>query len=44
MQKDFEKSILLQCKLVGKAQEVVSSLSLEESLQNDVLKEAILNI
>nr|XP_033961533.1 uncharacterized protein LOC117463411 [Pseudochaenichthys georgianus] len=34
--------ILLQCKLVGKAQEVVSSLSLEESLQYEVLKESIL--
>lgn len=34
--------ILLQCKLVGKAQEVVSSLPLEDSLQYDVLKEAIL--
>lgn len=34
--------ILLHCKLVGKAQEVVSSLSLEESLQYDVLKESIL--
>lgn len=34
--------ILLQCKLVGKAQEVVSSLSLEESLCYEVMKEAIL--
>lgn len=34
--------ILLQCKLVGKAQEVVSSLSLEESLKYEMLKEAIL--
>ena len=34
--------ILLHCKLVGKAQEVVSSLTLEDSLQYDVLKEAIL--
>ena len=33
---------LLQCKLVGKAQEVVSSLSLEDSLQYDILKESIL--
>ena len=33
--------ILLQCKLVGKAQEVVLSLSLEESLQYDVLKGSI---
>lgn len=31
--------LLLQCKLVGKAQEVVSALSLEDSLQYDV-KEA----
>ena len=35
-------SILLQCKLVGKAQEVVASLSLESSLEYDVLKESIL--
>lgn len=34
--------ILLQCKLVGKALEVVSSLSLKDSLQYDVLKESIL--
>ena len=34
--------ILLQCKLVGKAQEVVSSLSLETSLQYAVVKESIL--
>lgn len=34
--------ILLHCKLVGKAQEVVSSLSLEEGLNYDVLKETIL--
>lgn len=34
--------ILLQCKLVGKAQEVLSSLSLENSLNYDVLKESIL--
>ncbi|KAI3357900.1 hypothetical protein L3Q82_016288, partial [Scortum barcoo] len=34
--------ILLQCKLVGKAQEVVSSLPLEDSLRYVVLKEAIL--
>lgn len=33
--------VLLKCKLVGKAQEVVSSLSLEDSLQYDVVKEAI---
>lgn len=35
-------SVLLHCKLVGKAQEVVSSLSLEESLDYDMLKESIL--
>uniref|UniRef100_A0A3B3I2A9 Gypsy retrotransposon integrase-like protein 1 n=1 Tax=Oryzias latipes TaxID=8090 RepID=A0A3B3I2A9_ORYLA len=35
-------SILLQCKLVGKAQEVVSSLSVADSLQYTVLKESIL--
>jgi len=35
-------SILLQCKLVGKAQEVVSSLSVEDSLQYNKLKESIL--
>lgn len=34
--------ILLQCKLVGKAQEVLSSLPLEDNSQYDVLKEAIL--
>lgn len=34
--------ILLQCKLVGKAQEVLSSLPLDESLNYDVLKESIL--
>uniref|UniRef100_A0A3B3HSJ7 Gypsy retrotransposon integrase-like protein 1 n=1 Tax=Oryzias latipes TaxID=8090 RepID=A0A3B3HSJ7_ORYLA len=34
--------ILLHCKLVGKAQEVVSALSLQESLDYSVLKEAIL--
>lgn len=32
---------LLQCKLVGKAQEVISSLSLENSLNYDILKESI---
>lgn len=35
--------VLLQCKLVGKAQEVVSALSLEDSLQYDVVKEAIVH-
>lgn len=35
-------SLLLQCKLVGKAQEVCSTLSLEESLQYDTVKSAIL--
>lgn len=34
--------LLLQCKLVGKAQEVCSALSLEESLNYDVVKSAIL--
>ncbi|XP_030271730.1 uncharacterized protein LOC115581049 isoform X3 [Sparus aurata] len=34
--------ILLQCKLVGKAQEVVSSLSLEASLKYAIVKESIL--
>lgn len=34
--------ILLQCTLIGKAQEVVSALSLQDSLQYDSLKEAIL--
>uniref|UniRef100_A0A3B3BUU0 Gypsy retrotransposon integrase-like protein 1 n=1 Tax=Oryzias melastigma TaxID=30732 RepID=A0A3B3BUU0_ORYME len=34
--------ILLHCKLVGKAQEVVSCLSLQESLDYSILKEAIL--
>lgn len=35
-------TLLLQCKLVGKAQEVCSSLSLNESLQYNVVKAAIL--
>ncbi|CAI5682738.1 unnamed protein product [Oreochromis niloticus] len=35
-------AILLQCKLVGKAQEVCSSLSAEDSLDYDKLKSAIL--
>lgn len=34
--------VLLQCKLMGKAQEVVSSLSNEISMIYDVLKESIL--
>lgn len=33
--------ILLQCKLVGKAQEVVSSLSFEESMNYDTIKETL---
>ncbi|KAI5094263.1 hypothetical protein C0J45_15987, partial [Silurus meridionalis] len=35
-------SFLLQCKLIGKAQEVFSSLSLEDSLQYEVVKTTIL--
>ncbi|KAI5624687.1 hypothetical protein C0J50_15493, partial [Silurus asotus] len=35
-------SFLLQCKLIGKAQEVCSSLSLEDSLQYEVVKTTIL--
>lgn len=35
--------ILLQCKLVGKTQKVVSSLSLEQSMKYEVLKETILH-
>lgn len=35
-------SLLLQCKLVGKALEVYSTLSLEESLKYDTVKQAIL--
>lgn len=35
-------SLLLQCKLVGKAQEVCSSLPLQDSLQYDLVKVAIL--
>ncbi|XP_077954043.1 uncharacterized protein LOC144391290 [Gasterosteus aculeatus] len=34
--------LLLQCKLTGKAQEVVASLSLEESGQYDLVKAAVL--
>ncbi|KAI2655857.1 Retrovirus-related Pol polyprotein [Labeo rohita] len=35
-------SLMLQCKLTGKAQEVCASLSLEESVQYDAVKNAIL--
>lgn len=35
--------LLLQCKLVGKAQEVCSALTLEESLQYDVVKTTVLH-
>lgn len=35
--------LLLQCKIHGKAQEVVSSLPLADSLQYDSVKEAILH-
>jgi len=35
-------SLLLQCKLIGKAQEVCSTLSLEESLKYESMKSAIL--
>lgn len=35
-------ALMLQCKLVGKAQEVCASLSLEESVQYDAVKNAIL--
>uniref|UniRef100_A0A3B1J3T9 Gypsy retrotransposon integrase-like protein 1 n=1 Tax=Astyanax mexicanus TaxID=7994 RepID=A0A3B1J3T9_ASTMX len=35
-------TLLLQCKLVGKAQEVCSALSLQDSLQYDVVKAAIM--
>ncbi|KAI2665733.1 Transposon Ty3-G Gag-Pol polyprotein [Labeo rohita] len=34
--------LMLQCKLVGKAQEVCSTLSLEESLQYETIKSAVL--
>lgn len=34
--------LLLQCKLTGKAQEVASSLTLEDSLQYDKIKETVL--
>ncbi|CAJ1076939.1 uncharacterized protein LOC118558122 [Xyrichtys novacula] len=35
-------SLLLQCKLVGKAQEVCASLSIEDSLDYNVLKKTVL--
>lgn len=35
-------SLLLQCRLIGKAQEVCSTLSLEDSLKYDTVKAAIL--
>lgn len=35
-------SLLLQCKLVGKAQEVCASLSFEESLNYEVVKSTVL--
>ncbi|XP_039863188.1 uncharacterized protein LOC120718658 [Simochromis diagramma] len=35
-------SLLLQCKLVGKAQEVCSSLSIEQSLDYETLKKTVL--
>lgn len=35
-------SLLLQCKLVGKAQEVCASLSIEDSLDYDTLKKTVL--
>lgn len=35
-------SILLQCKLSGKAQEVLAALSLEDSLQYDIVKATVL--
>lgn len=35
-------SLLLQCKLVGKAQEVCASLAIEDSLQYDVVKATVL--
>ncbi|CAI5691564.1 unnamed protein product [Oreochromis niloticus] len=36
-------SLLLQCKLVGKAQEVCTALSLEDSLDYDIVKAAVLH-
>ena len=37
-------SILLQCKLVGKAQEVLATLSIKDSMNYDIVKSAILRI
>lgn len=37
-------AILLQCKLLGKAQEVVASMSLEDSMKYDTVKEAVLRV
>ncbi len=36
------RALLLQCNLVGKAQEVSSALSVEESLDYDTVKAAVL--
>ena len=36
-------SLLLQCELMGKAQEVCSSLPLQDSLQYDLVKAAVLH-
>lgn len=35
--------LLLQCKLVGKAQEVCAALTLEQSLDYDAMKNAVLH-
>ena len=35
-------SLLLQCRLTGKAQEVVAALSLEDSLRYEIVKETVL--
>lgn len=35
-------ALLLQCSLVGKAQEVISALSLEDSLEYDIVKSTVL--
>lgn len=37
-------SLMLQCKLEGKAMEVYSTLSIEEALQNETIKAAILRV
>lgn len=37
-------ALLLQCSLVGKAQEVISALSLEDSLDYDVVKSTVLRV